>query len=162
MVCSNTDLSSTSPSHKVMVTHTSAPAVFRLLLATEPCRYKVSASNPYTVGITIGQPAMITPRWATNPARRTACSDSRSALPRCQSLRWRVRSVADNGNLAPAETPAAAGTWARFVVMASPQRGRPAEGLGDKLRSGASGRILSVSLGLLQWQFGVSPVPGRG
>ena len=46
MVCSNTDRASTSPSVRVMVTHTGVPAVFRLWLATEPCRYKVSGVNP--------------------------------------------------------------------------------------------------------------------
>src|SRR5215469_4302595 len=120
MVCSNTDLASTSPSVRVMVTHTSVPAVFRLWLATEPCRYRVSLSNPYTVGTTIGHPPVITPRWATSPASSTAYSDSRSVLPSARSLRCRVRSVADNGRPPPAGPPeGTAGAW--FAVMSSPR-----------------------------------------
>jgi hypothetical protein len=85
-----------------MVTHTGVPAVFRLWLATEPCTYKVSAVNPYTVGTTIGHPLVITPRWAASPASSTAYKQSRSARPRCRNLRCRVRSVADSGCLQPA------------------------------------------------------------
>src|SRR5215469_10487224 len=101
MVCSNTDRASTSPSAKVMVTHT-VPVVFRLWLATEPCRYKVSSPNPYAVGKTIGQPSMMTPRWAISPSLSTACRDCRSARPCSRSLRCRVRSVTDNGSPAGA------------------------------------------------------------
>ncbi len=83
------------------------PAVFRLWLATEPCRYRAWASNPYTVGITIGHPPMTTPRWATIPASRTAYSHARSACPSARSLRCRVRSVTDGGGPAPAGSTAA-------------------------------------------------------
>jgi hypothetical protein len=67
-----------------VVANGSSLAVFRLWLATEPCRYKVSVSNPYTVGTTIGHPSIITPRWATSPraAPRTASGDPPVALLR--------------------------------------------------------------------------------
>src|SRR5216684_1616852 len=118
MVCSNTDRASTRPSVRVMVTHTGAPAVFRLWLATEPCRYKVSGSYPYTVGTTIGHPPVITPRWATSPASSTAYRKSRSARPKCRNLRCRVRSVADSGSLPPAGLLVAGTAWDGLAVRA--------------------------------------------
>ncbi len=57
--------------------------------------------KPYTVGITIGHPSMITPRWATSPARSTAYSHARSDRPSARSLRCRVRCAARMYVLAP-------------------------------------------------------------
>src|SRR6266704_135233 len=119
MVCSNTDRASTRPSVRVTVTHTGVPAVFRLWLATEPCRYKVSAVNPYMVGTTIGHPPVIAPRWATSPASSTAYRDSRSARPRCRYLRCRVRSVADSGSFPPAGLVVAGPAVGGLAVRAS-------------------------------------------
>ena len=72
--------------------------------------------NPYTVGTTIGQPPMITPRWATSPASSTAYSHARSARPRRRSLRCRVRSVADSGSLPPAGLLVAPGAPAPLIA----------------------------------------------
>src|SRR6516164_1154414 len=101
MVCSNTDRPTPPPSLRVLAPH-AGPAVLRLWLATEPCRYKVSGSYPYMVGTTIGHPPVITPRWATSPASSTAYRESWSARPRCRYRRCRVRSVADSGSFPPA------------------------------------------------------------
>src|SRR5487761_1868187 len=141
MVCSNTDRASTSPSVRVMVTHTGAPAVFRLWLATEPCRYKVSAVNPYTVGTTIGHPPVISPRWATSPASSTAYKESRSARPRCRNLRCRVRSVADSGSPPPVGLLAAGTDWDGLAVRESRLPGTVSAVMG---RSG-DGALLAVS-----------------
>ena len=140
MVCSNTDRASTSPSVRVMVTH-AGPAVFRLWLATEPCRYKVSAVNPYTVGTTIGHPSVITPRWATSPASSTAYRDSRSTRPRCRYLRCRVRSVADSGSFPPTGLVAAGAAGDVLAVRASRRPGTVSAALD---RSGDCG-LMAVS-----------------
>jgi hypothetical protein len=70
----------TMPSVSVTVKHSGAPEPARrqALLAAEPCKYNVSSTTPWPIGMQYGWPSWTKARWPNSASCRIASAPARS------------------------------------------------------------------------------------